>query len=215
MQLISPRRQHGVTLVESLVAVVITALGILGILGVQMRTLTDTHTTVRRAQAIRLVEDLGEQMKVDPNALSNLNAYVSGWGSTPAAGTNCATQPCNQAELAAYDLRQWKLAVQRLLPAGDASIFVAPDENDASNRRNLGVMIRWRENEREISGSYKDNVDVTQIRQADGTFVTAGGGTANSTCPADFSCHLQYVPVAARCAPYTAGTAIQYFCPGS
>ena len=31
-------RQRGITLIESLVAIVISALGILGILGVQMRT---------------------------------------------------------------------------------------------------------------------------------------------------------------------------------
>ena len=44
--------QRGVSLIESLVAIVVTALGILGILGVQMRTLADTQTGVRRAQAI-------------------------------------------------------------------------------------------------------------------------------------------------------------------
>lgn len=215
MLLTSARRQRGITLLESLVAIVVAALGILGVLGVQMRTLTDTQTTVRRAQAIRLVEDLGERLKVNPNALGNLDAYVSGWGSLPTAGSDCATGPCAYAALAAYDLRQWKLTVQRILPAGDASLFVAPGESDAANRRQLGVMIRWRENERENSGSYKNDIDATQIRQANGTFVTAGGGTANSTCTADYSCHLQYIPVAARCAPYMAGSAIQYFCPGS
>ena len=56
------KHQRGIALIESLVAIVITALGILGILGVQMRTLADTSTTVRRAQAIRLIEDLGERM---------------------------------------------------------------------------------------------------------------------------------------------------------
>ena len=72
-------RQRGITLIESLIAILIAAVGILGILGVQMRTLTDTQTTVRRAQAVRLIEDLGERMKVQPNALVNLNAYVIGW----------------------------------------------------------------------------------------------------------------------------------------
>jgi type IV pilus assembly protein PilV len=60
------RRQRGISLIESLIAIVVTALGILGILGVQMRTLSDTSTTVRRAQAIRLIEDLGERMRVNP-----------------------------------------------------------------------------------------------------------------------------------------------------
>ncbi|WP_313314173.1 type IV pilus modification protein PilV [Pulveribacter sp.] len=215
MQLTSMRRQHGITLIESLVAIVVMALGILGVVGVQMRTLSDTQNTLRRAQAIRLMESLGEQMKVAPNALASLDAYVTGWGTPPAAAADCETQACSQAELAAYDLRQWKLTVQRLLPAGDASIFVAPGEVDASNRRQLGVMIRWRENERDLTAGYTNNLDATQIRRADGTFITAGGGTADSTCPANFTCHLQYIPVAARCTPYMAGSAIQYFCPGS
>src|SRR5690606_32281252 len=93
MQSHSTHRQRGITLIESLVAILVTALGILGILGVQMRTLTDTQTTVRRAQAIRLIEDLGERLKVNPNALMVLGSYQSGWTAnppTPPAGTNCA-----------------------------------------------------------------------------------------------------------------------------
>ena len=65
----SKTRQRGITLLESLIAIVVAALGILGILGVQMRTLTDTQTSMRRAQAIRLIEDLSERMRVHPNAL--------------------------------------------------------------------------------------------------------------------------------------------------
>ena len=71
------RNQRGLTMIESLVAIVVAALGILGILGTQMRTLTDTQTTVRRAQAIRLIEDLGERMKVNPSVLRDADAYVA------------------------------------------------------------------------------------------------------------------------------------------
>lgn len=75
--------QRGISLIESLVAIVIAALGILGVLGVQMRTMSDTSTTVRRAQAIRLIEDLGERLKTNPNALSNIASYTSAFGNTP------------------------------------------------------------------------------------------------------------------------------------
>ena len=33
-----------------------------------MRTLADTSTSLRRAQAIRLIEDLGERMRTNPSA---------------------------------------------------------------------------------------------------------------------------------------------------
>ena len=41
------RRAKGFTLIETLVATVVTALGVLGILSLQMRTLADTQSGVR------------------------------------------------------------------------------------------------------------------------------------------------------------------------
>ena len=201
--------QRGVTLIESLVALVVIALGILGILGVQMRTLTDTQTGVRHAQAIRLIEDMGERMKVNPNALANINAYVTAFADTPTL-PNCASG-CNAAQLAAYDVAVWKRIVRENLPTGQASIFVPPAESGLATGlgRQLGVMIAWRENER--AGTKTDDIDATKVRAADGTF-SAG---ATLACPADHICHLQYLPVASRCAPYAPGGVTMYYCPGS
>lgn len=205
MQNTPNQSQRGITLIESLVAIVVTALGILGILGVQMRTLTDTQTTVRRAQAIRLIEDLSERMKVSPNALLGINGYVSGYdekGSALTATTDCGSADCTPAQQADYDLKQWKTTVEQTLPGGQASIFLAPGETIDTNRRQLGVIIAWRENERE--GTKTDDIDASKFRAADGTF-TSGTDTANA-CPAEKTCHLQYIPVAARCAPYDDGS---------
>lgn len=207
-------RQRGITLIESLVAIVITALGILGILGVQMRTLTDTSTSVRRAQAIRLIDDLSERMKANPNALTNLKSYESGYDKKGSAltATDCGNAACKPSELVAYDLKQWKTTVQQTLPAGQASIFLAAGEDADANRRQLGVMIAWRENERETTtgaGGYKDDIDASKFRDADNKLVA--GTDATNACPADKTCHLQYIPVAARCAPYDDGSGTKVF----
>lgn len=208
------RLQRGVSLIESLVAIVVMALGILGILGVQMRTLSDTQTGVRRAQAIRLIEDLSEHMKIHPNALGSINSYVIGWrtGAPPTApaGKLCITSTaCTHEEFAAYDLREWKRSVERALPLGDANVFIAPDEPTAGSQRQLGVLIRWRENERDTSAAYKNDLD---------TASAALGGTGAPACGAGFTCHLQYIPVSSRCAPHPPGVAVGpttlYYCPG-
>lgn len=211
MQSTPLRRQRGITLIESLVALFVTALGILGILGIQMRTLADTQTSVRRAQAIQLIEDLGERMRVNPNALMNLTSYVSAFGSFPAVGS-CATG-CSPSQLAAFDVASWKQTVRNTLPLGDASIFLATGETNAANRRQLGIMISWRENERAgLTADDREQTDATRVRDADGDLVAG----ATTTCPTDRICHLQYIPVAARCAPYTSGGGgTQYFCAGS
>lgn len=207
--------QRGITLIESLVAIVVAALGILGILGVQMRTLTDTSTTVRRAQAIRLIEDLSERMKVHPNALGAIASYTADTGArtgtpplTARAGTLCDTGTCTHAQFADYDLREWKRTVERSLPLGEAEVFYAPGDNTAGSRRQIGVLIRWRENERAtVTGdtAYKDSLN---------TAAAALGGTGAPACGDGFTCHLQYIPVSSRCAPYFADVAVQYFCPG-
>ena len=201
------KRQRGITLIESMVALVIAALGILGILGVQMRTLSDTSTTVRRAQAIRLIDDLGERMRTNPNAMVNLGSYVSNFATNPAVGS-CASG-CDHAALAAYDLAVWKQAVRNSLPLGQAEIFIPPAEAAlaAGQGRQLGIMIAWRENERDTTAAYKDDIDATKG--------TASGG-ADVTCPTGRICHLQYIPVPARCAPYApGGNAPMYYCPGA
>lgn len=199
-------RQRGISLIESLIAIVVAALGILGVVGMQMRTLTDTQTGVRRAQAIRLIEDLSERMKVNPNALNSLNSYVSSFDNTPTPGS-CATG-CSSTTQASYDLAIWKQTVKNNLPLGQASIFLAPGETQDSNRRQLGVIISWRENERE--GTKTDAIDATQVLSADKKTFTKGTDTDNA-CPDNRTCHLQYISVSARCAPYDNGSGTSEF----
>ena len=215
----SRRRQRGISLIESLIALVITALGILGVVGVQMRTLTDTSSTVRRAQAIRLIEDLSERMKVNPNAIATLDNYLTTFTEKSSAlskpSDDCANG-CTRADQARYDRYRWKQAVETL-PTGKAQVFIPPAEAsiDAQGRRQLGVMIAWRENEREeLTAEDKKNTDATQAQDTSGNLVSGAGSAA--TCPDKHTCHLQYIPVSSRCAPYKAGNGpLQYFCSGA
>ena len=207
---VSTKVQSGLALIESLVAILVMALGILGILGLQMRTLTDTQTGVRRAQAIRLIEDISERMKVNPNALLSINEFESGYDEKGSALTasDCNSTACTPAKQAKYDLKQWKTMVEQTLPGGQASIFLAPGETVDANRRQLGVIIAWRENE--LSGTKTDDIDASKFRAADHT-LTSGTDDTNA-CPANKTCHLQYISIAARCAPYDdgSGTKILY-----
>jgi type IV pilus assembly protein PilV len=199
-----PHRQRGISLIESLVALVVAALGILGIVGVQMRTLADTQTSVRRAEAILLIEDLSERMKVNPNALNNLASYTSGFGDEITL-SSCATN-CTSAQQASYDVAQWKQTVKDNLPLGEASLFLAPGEDQG--HRQLGVIISWRENEQKMSDEEKNNLDTSKIL-VDGEWKSATG--ADNACPDNRTCHLQYIPVSARCAPYDNGSGTPLF----
>jgi len=211
------RRQRGVTLLESMIAIVLVALGVLGILGVQLRTLSDTQTAVRRAQAIRLIEDLSERMKANPAALTTavLTNYTAGWGAISTTPPNCATATgCAPTDMALADIAQWKANVAATMPLGDAVVFaVAP--NTASNvRTQLGVMISWRENERE--GADAAETQAYKAPFAQPTVSTgAASGTTTVSCPDNRICHLQYLQPTLRCMPYSAGDAANpaLYCP--
>lgn len=210
------QRQRGISLLESMIALVVSVLGIMGILGMQMRTLADSQTATRRAQAVRLIEDLSERMRVHPNARDGLMRYmpagttiVSDFDDTPDREDCIDNHP--SCELFADELATWKGSVENILRLGDASVFLAPWE-DATAPTQIGIMVRWRENERTNDQGERDE-DYMSALDA----VTASGG-ANVACndPNDtirYTCHLQYITVAARCVRNKDDSKI--YCPGS
>ena len=209
------QRERGFTLIESLVAIVVAALDILGILGVQMRALSDTNTASQRSQAIRLIEDLSERLKVNPNAEANVADYLIAWNTatdtslsplaplTPRAAVLCNAATCTGQQQARFDIREWKRAVELALGPGvaDATVFEAVDETAATNRRQLGVMVSWRQNE-----SAADTA---------ATFAITSTDTGAAGCPTDRICQLQYIQLASRCKIDDRGGAasILTFCP--
>lgn len=213
-------RQRGVSLLESLIALAICVLGIMGILGMQMRTLTDSQTATRRAQAIRLIEDLSERMRVQPNASDGLRRYISAPASvvsnfdhTPEPDEDCIGKHPS-CMLFANELRTWKRSVATNLPRGSqASVFIAPWEQDAIAPTQVGVMVSWRANESDsMTDDDLNNLDTTKVRNAANDAWISATGEDGIECPEDRICHLQYITVAARCAPNDDGNT---YCPGS
>ena len=183
------KTQRGIALMEALAAILLMSIGMLGILGVQMRTFIDAKTSVNRAKAIRLVEDLSEKIKINPNGYGNMATYLTTWQATPPA-RNCATTACNAEQLAASDIATWKSTVRATLPQGDAAVFFSADD-PITHRRQLGVMLAWRQNERSNDASYLQPFNPV--------------GNSGINCPANNTCHLQYISPTARCAPHPRG----------
>lgn len=176
--------QRGVSLLEALVALLVLALGILGLAGLQTRTLVESRTTNARAIAVSMVEDLNERMQFNAEArLLNPNPYVVGWNVQPAmpANPNCFTAACTAAQLAQLDLAQWKATLAALLPGGDAAVFVSPD--DANQ---LGILVGWAENESE-------KADEAGSSAAFRAPLAVNTNVAGQACPQGRICHLVYI----------------------
>ena len=185
----APTQQHGVSMIESLVALLVLALGILGMAGVQTRVLVDTRTANHRATAMGLINDMTNRMLLNReqmvNYYTNTSTYpnTNGWNATVALvpPTNClvndaAATPCTSIQMAQADLNQWLNTIRTTLPSGDARIF-----ESGTDQRQIGIAIAWSANE-----SANAPLDANSPLA-----VTTGQNGVD--CPANLICHIVYV----------------------
>lgn len=174
-------RQSGLSLIESLVSLLVLALGILGLAGVQTRLLVETRTANYRATAIGLIDDLTNRIALNRTAALAGN-YNFAWAAAATVAQDCVTATCNGAQLAQSDLNRWRAAVARSLPGSDASVFLSANDN-----RQIGIAVSWTANEssKATAGSAAD-----AAYNAPFLVTAANSGVA---CPANSICHIVYV----------------------
>jgi type IV pilus assembly protein PilV len=115
-------RQAGFTMVETLVALVVLAIGLLGIAALYLDSLRAGRTAIYRTQAVSLAADLADRIRVNRDAGL---AYEIALAGTATAKANCTTTTgCNAADMAGTDLSDWKARVAQQLPEGDGSVDV-------------------------------------------------------------------------------------------
>ena len=139
-------KQTGVSMIESLVAILVLAIGVMGLAGLQARSLVETRLTNARANALLLANDLAERMRLNRNAAVSTtlaDRYDLAFGGAIPGGTaDCVANPCNGAALRTFDLTEWTRQVRQLLPGGEARI----DPPTAAGQ--IRVTFRWRNNVR-------------------------------------------------------------------
>jgi type IV pilus modification protein PilV len=119
--------QSGVTLLENMVALLVISVGLLGFAGMQAFTLHGGASSTFRQMAMQQAQDMADRIRANPAAFHNAaNATNNYDGVTPTANpaapaTDCRAKRCTAVELAAFDIYQWRVANNSLLP-GDHSV---------------------------------------------------------------------------------------------
>ena len=137
MPLPARRRVGGVTLIEVLVTMVIVAVGLLGLAGMQVRGLSIQKDAHGRALATQLAVDIADRMRSNSAGIGNygfVDPYPTGTY-TPPPVTQCdetAAAACSALQQAQYDRDLWIRRVRGdngqpgALPGGWARIALAP-----------------------------------------------------------------------------------------
>lgn len=133
------QKQRGFTLIEILVAMLVAAFGILGVVGMNATSIKLQADSANRSQAALYAQDIFDRMRAN-----RVNAVAGLYNRTLKAAV-----PADNSTMANQDLRTWMTNLQRGLPQGDAAINVNAI-GDAT------VTIQWFE--RQNRGSAANNV---------------------------------------------------------
>lgn len=117
-------RPAGFTLLEVLVSIVILAIGLLGVAGLQARSIRNNQSAYLRSQATLLAYDVIDRMRVN-TILARAGSYSVAFGSS-GSGSG----------MAGIDITEWKTTLGAVLPSGDGSVTV--DLVGSAN-----VVVRW------------------------------------------------------------------------
>ena len=116
------RNQKGITIIEVLIAMLILAVGLLGMASLQVRAVSDTSNASYRSIAIYYANDMADRMRANGTGITNGNYNSAAGGSEKAACLTAAG--CSSADMAIHDKWEWSQNLGRSLPGGTGTIAV-------------------------------------------------------------------------------------------
>lgn len=99
-------RVHGFTLLEVMIALVILAIGVMGVIGLQISTYKQLHTSHNFSKAAMLASDMADRMLANQGKVESSAYFHTTAPSEPEK--NCTRSTCTPAELASYDIWHWQ-----------------------------------------------------------------------------------------------------------
>ena len=148
---------RGFTLVEVLIALVVLAIGMLGIAALLLNGLQSSRIALLRTQAVMLASDIGDRIRANRTG-GTAYALTSGTTlSTPSKLCTTAGQ-CNSSEIAAVDLYAWQQTVLAALPGATTAVTVAPVGALSSNT--YTITISWTQSGDSAASSLTLTVEV-------------------------------------------------------
>lgn len=120
MRCVAVEAERGYTLIEVLIAMLVFSLGLLGMAGLQIAGLKQNQNAYVRSQALVAAGDIADRMRSNVAGVNGDN-YFGDEKSSVALNTSCE-ETCTAAQLAAYDLDNWKFQLQSAVSDGGGCV---------------------------------------------------------------------------------------------
>lgn len=144
--------ERGFTMVEVLVALVVLAIGLLGIAALYLDSLRAGRSAIYRTQAVNLGADIADRIRVNRLGLGD---YASLFADVEVADLACdTTAGCTTTAMASTDLSRWKDAIAALLPEGQGQVEVTLPAV-AGDPALYVVTVRWTELGQDVPAQFQ------------------------------------------------------------
>ena len=140
-------RQGGAVMIEAMVAIVVTAVGLLGIVGMLVAGIGSSNKSVYRSTAVYLANEISERMRSNLAGVKADNYVGVGSNSKtcrPTLGTPSPSS-CTSGELAAYDVYDWRDQVAKSLPGGSGLVKNVNSVSWTYNQNQYEIEVKWLE----------------------------------------------------------------------
>jgi type IV pilus assembly protein PilV len=127
-----PQRHAGFSLIEVLVAIVVLAIGVLGVAALQTTSLRQGQGSMQATQAMALAYDYADRIRANPcgayQGLYEMEQSSLPSSSSPPTACTSSSASCNASDLAAWDRYDWYVNhLQKELPANSTAIVRCAD----------------------------------------------------------------------------------------
>jgi len=150
------KKQKGIGMVEILVALLITAVGLIGITGMQAVSLKNNLSALNRSNALFLAGTMMDRIRTNPNA----DYETALTDEPPISPATCAsaTSNCSTAQIAGVHISHWKCMLGGYQSTSLCSTFnpLMPDALGSITRNDAGdydIVIRWTDRVSYVDGA--------------------------------------------------------------
>lgn len=149
------KKERGFTLIEVLIALLVLAVGLLGMASLMMTSLQSSQSAYLHSQASLLAQDLVERMRANRDHAVKNDSYELAASAAATTNPGCATSSsgCSPSAQARQDLHDWRAALETGIPGATATIERSDDPDEGNH---YTITIAWEENASEDADNDPD-----------------------------------------------------------
>jgi len=129
--LVRQHLQQGVTLVESMIALLVISIGLLGIASLQITAMSQNSSSLNHSQAVWYAYNMSDRIRANISEFNNYDGIDTSTGYTQ----DCMSSACTNAQMLTADAADWATMVANL--PGGRGIISSPTADG------LQVSVMW------------------------------------------------------------------------